>query len=70
MIVSWRKALARVETDSSINALVVTGIGKAFCAGGDMDELEVFMLSYIPRRAMPLSAIKERTWASNSISWP
>jgi len=43
MITAWRRALARVETDPAIRGVVVTGAGKAFCAGGDMDELESFM---------------------------
>jgi 2-(1,2-epoxy-1,2-dihydrophenyl)acetyl-CoA isomerase len=43
MILAWREALDSVSRDASIRAVVVTGSGKAFCAGGDMDELESFL---------------------------
>ena len=43
MITLWREALAQVENDPAIRVLVVTGAGSAFCAGGDMDELESFL---------------------------
>lgn len=40
MIALWIEALHDVKADSGVKALVVTGAGKAFCAGGDIDELE------------------------------
>jgi len=51
MVTLWREALARVEKDRAIRALVVTGAGAAFCAGGNMDELEAFLaMSAIERK--------------------
>ena len=43
MLLRWRECLDRVERDGAIRALVVTGAGRAFCAGGEMDELESFL---------------------------
>ncbi|MGE0385251.1 MAG: enoyl-CoA hydratase/isomerase family protein [Gammaproteobacteria bacterium] len=43
MIDRWHAALQRVEREPQIRAVVITGAGKAFCAGGDMDELESFI---------------------------
>jgi enoyl-CoA hydratase/carnithine racemase len=33
---AWTETLARLEADTSVRTVVVTGEGKAFCAGGDL----------------------------------
>ena len=43
MIREWRSALEHVAANRQVRALVVTGSGEAFCAGGDMDDLESFL---------------------------
>jgi 2-(1,2-epoxy-1,2-dihydrophenyl)acetyl-CoA isomerase len=50
MIDRWARALEDLERDADVRVLVVTGSGKAFCAGGDVDELEQFLTMDAPGR--------------------
>jgi enoyl-CoA hydratase/carnithine racemase len=36
MIEAWAKSLADAQADPEVNVIVVTGSGRAFCAGGDV----------------------------------
>lgn len=42
MIEAWRAALESAETDDRVKVIVVTGAGRAFCAGGDFEEMAKF----------------------------
>lgn len=40
MIDAWAKALAEAQADDGVNVIVVTGAGRAFCAGGDVGRMK------------------------------
>src|SRR6266850_2552876 len=39
MIDAWAKALSAAQADDSVNVIVVTGSGRAFCSGGDVGRM-------------------------------
>src|SRR5215472_12348812 len=39
MIDAWAKSLSAAQTDESVNVIVVTGSGRAFCSGGDVGRM-------------------------------
>jgi enoyl-CoA hydratase/carnithine racemase len=39
MIDAWAKALSEAQADDAVNVVVVTGAGRAFCAGGDVGRM-------------------------------
>src|SRR5438034_229070 len=51
MIDAWAKALSSAQADESVNVIVVTGSGRAFCSCGDV------------QRVVPDAQLKEATYA-------
>lgn len=41
MIAEWMQALHQIADDSRARAMVLTGAGRAFCAGGDASDMTV-----------------------------
>jgi enoyl-CoA hydratase/carnithine racemase len=39
MLDQWVEGLQRAQADGEVRAIVVTGAGKGFCSGGDVDEM-------------------------------
>lgn len=50
MVNLWADTLIEIASDKSIRAMILTGAGKAFCAGGDMDELDSFLTMNMSER--------------------
>ncbi|MDO8440340.1 MAG: enoyl-CoA hydratase-related protein [Polaromonas sp.] len=42
MVDAWRATLEQAEADDRVKVVVVTGAGRAFCAGGDFEEMARF----------------------------
>ncbi|MCP3855351.1 MAG: enoyl-CoA hydratase [Actinomycetia bacterium] len=42
MLASWASALVECQADDAVAAVVLTGAGRAFCAGGDVASLGVY----------------------------
>lgn len=51
MVIAWTDALVRARTDSAVRVVVVTGEGRAFCAGGDLGRMATGANTSAPEKA-------------------
>jgi enoyl-CoA hydratase/carnithine racemase len=44
MIEAWARSLGEAQRDESVNVVIVTGAGRAFCSGGDVGRMPVIAM--------------------------
>ena len=70
MIDRWAEALVSAQRDDAVRAVVVTGTGRGFCAGVDLDELAVVGRDPIDQKRMLTERVHRIVRASADLDKP
>ncbi len=70
MVVEWREALDQLADDDRVRAVVLTGAGRAFCAGGDADDMTDMQNASNVERKEYLRSIQKIPLAMERLSQP
>jgi enoyl-CoA hydratase/carnithine racemase len=69
MEAEFQRAIEAAETDDAVRAIVVTGAGRGFCAGADMDILEAGAAGTVDTTIPPPAASSSATGIEANYAW-
>ena len=69
MEAEFQRAIEAAETDDAVRAIVVTGAGRGFCAGADMDILEAGAAGTVDTTILPPAASSSATGIEANYAW-